>query len=161
MRIVIVAALSRNRVIGKDNQLPWDIPADKEHLYALIRHKAVLMGRKTYESISHPLPNCRNLILSHDPSLSIVGCEVYATIEAALEAAKDEPELVILGGEKIYADFLPRAEIMYLTLIEHEFVGDTFFPEWNSDEWLEVQRESFAANSTIPYAYSFITLKRK
>lgn len=160
MRIIIVAALSDNRVIGKDNTLPWNLPADKEHLYRLVRNKTVLMGRKTYESIGHPLENCRNIILSRNTNLKILGCEVYASSAAALSCVEDVEELLILGGEKIYEEFIPLASKMYLTIIHHDFVGDTFFPEWDRDKWQVEANVTFAADAINPYAYSFLTLIR-
>lgn len=160
MNISIVAAMGTNRVIGKDNKLPWDLPADKEHLYKIIAGKTVLMGRKTYESIGHPLANCRNLVVSQDEKLQLSGCEVYPSTHAALAAVKSNQEVIILGGEKIYAEFLPLAKRMYLTIIYHDFIGDTFFPEWNPAEWEEIAREPFAAAENL-YAYDFVIYQRR
>jgi len=132
--IVLIAAVAEeNRVIGKDKDLPWHLPEDLQHFKELTTGHALLMGRRTFESIVHqfggPLPNRRMVVLtSQGPFEEYPEIETYASIDAALEAVADEEIVFIGGGESIYEQFLPRADRLELTLIEGDYEGDTFFP---------------------------------
>lgn len=158
--ISIIAALARNRVIGIDNRLPWRLPADLKFFRRTTLGHAVIMGRKNYESIGRPLPQRRNIVLSTDPGYRAPGCEVRHSLAAALAAAGDDPEIFIIGGANLYAQALPLAERMYLTLIEAEFDGDAWFPEYDEREWRETAREEHAPDADNPYRFSFLTLQR-
>lgn len=159
-RISIVAAMGLNRVIGNDNKLPWDLPEDLARFYQLVQNKTVVMGRKTYRAIGHPIVSCRNIVLSRNKSLKIPGCEVYHSCKAIIKAIAHDREIMIIGGAEVYKRFLPYAAKMYLTLVQHNFIGDTHFPVWNSKEWLEVSRTHYTATTQNPYDYDFIIYER-
>ena len=128
MSISLVVAKSKNNVIGKDNKLPWHLPADLQHFKNITINKSIIMGRKTFESIGKPLPNRRNIIISRNRHFIASGCEIFSSIDNALNAAKKESEIMIIGGENIFAQTIDRADRIYLTVIDAEFDGDTFFP---------------------------------
>jgi dihydrofolate reductase len=161
MKITIIAAMDKNRVIGNQNQLPWHLPADLKHFKTLTLGKPVIMGRKTYESIGRPLPERRNIVLSQQKNLTLPQCEVYSSFTEALHQLSAEKEIMIIGGEAIFKQTLPIATDMYLTWIDHEFTGDTFFPEWHKDQWLEIFKENHLPDDKNAYIYSFIHLQKK
>ncbi|MCC6395716.1 MAG: dihydrofolate reductase [Bacteroidetes bacterium] len=127
MKLAIIAAIARNRGIGAGGQLPWHLSDDLKRFKRLTTGHAVLMGRKTYESIGKPLPNRRNVVLSRKP---VPGVETYATIPAALNALKDEEWVFVIGGGEIFSLLLEKADKLYLTIVEKDVEADTFFPEY-------------------------------
>ena len=127
MKLIIIAALNRKRVIGKDGRLPWHISEDLKRFKRLTVGNAVLMGRRTYESMGKPLPDRRNVVLS---SKKIAGVESYSSIDAALDALKNQEKVFIIGGGNVYTQFLDRADELHLTLVEKEVAGSTFFPPY-------------------------------
>lgn len=136
MTITLIWAQGQNGVIGKDNDMPWKLPADMAYFKQQTQHKTIVMGRKTWESFgSKPLPNRRNIILTRDSSFTAEGGEVVHTPEQALELAGSEDELMIIGGSQIYKLFLEHADCLLVTQIDHSFDGDTFFPEVNWSQW--------------------------
>ncbi len=160
--ISLIWAMDNNRLIGANNHIPWgisDIPADMAWFRKQTLGKAVLMGRKTYESIGNPLPKRRNIILSRQKGLQIEGCEVVHDIQDALEMCKDE-ELMVMGGAEIYALATPFAEKLYVTHIDHDFKGDAWFPKMNMDDWTQHHRESHAPDEKNKYAYRFEIYQR-
>ena len=159
MIISLIAAVAKNGVIGKNNALPWHLPADMKHFRDLTRGKPVIMGSKTFESIGKPLPNRLNIVLSSDPQYKVEGVTVVGSIDDALNAAGDVPEIMVIGGGSIYKQFLPRANRIYLTLIHADFEGDAFFPEYDKNEWKEVVREENPADQENVYPYSFVILE--
>lgn len=161
MKISLISALANNRVIGYRNQLPWHLPADLRHFKALTLGKPILMGRRTYESIGKPLPERRNVVISRQQDFMAPGCDCVNSVEEALKLTSDAEEVMVIGGANLYQQTLPLADYLYLTLIHHDFHGDTFFPEWKSEEWQEIQRSDFPADLKNPYPYSFIVLKAK
>ncbi len=161
MIISLIAAMDRRRVIGRGNALPWTMPADLKHFRELTRGKPVIMGRKTFESIGRPLPDRINIVITRDPAYRADGCIVAHSPAAAVAAAGDTPEIMVIGGEHIFREFLPLAQKMYLTLIDADIGGDTFFPEWNPDQWRETSREEHPADKNNPYPYIFIMLEKK
>lgn len=161
MIISIIAAMADNRVIGIDNRLPWNLPADMRWFRQQTTGKPVLMGRKTYDSIGRPLPNRRNIIISRDAALAIEGCEVVTGVEAALELCRDAAEVMIIGGASFYEQMLPRAERLYLTLVHADVAGDAHFPALNLNEWHVVERSDHGADSVNGFDYSFVILERK
>jgi len=158
MTISLIAALDRNRVIGRDNKLPWHLPNDLKHFQELTYGKPVIMGRKTYESIGRPLPDRTNIIVTHDPDYRADGCIVVHSPADALQSAGSAPEIMVVGGEAIFREFLPLADRMYLTYIDASVGGDTYFPEFPKDEWREISREEHPADKENEYAYTFVTL---
>src|SRR3989344_1565971 len=154
--ISLIAALGKNRVIGNENKLIWNIPADMKRFREITSGKSVIMGRKTFESIGKPLPKRKNIIITRDKNYKADGCIVVHSLNGALKAAGDG-EIMVIGGAQIYAEFLPRANKMHLTVIGREFEGDAYFPEYNKDEWKEVSREGHEENGLN---YSFVDFER-
>jgi len=129
MKISMIAAMSENRVIGRNGDIPWRVQGEQKRFRSLTTGKTVIMGRKTYESIGKPLPNRRNIIITRDASYSAPGCEVATSLEQAFALVKNENEVFIGGGEAIYREALPLSGRIYLTTIHFKTEGDTFFPE--------------------------------
>jgi dihydrofolate reductase len=127
MKLIIIAALTRDRVIGKDRTVPWDIPEDMQRFKRLTTGHPVLMGRGTYETLSTPLTNRRNVVLSSQP---ITGVETYSTIADALNALANEGDVYLIGGGQIFAQLLTSASELRLTIVETKAEGDTFFPPY-------------------------------
>jgi len=157
--VALVAAMDRNRLIGVDNQLPWRLPADMRHFRKITLGHAVLMGRLTWESLGKPLPDRLNLVLSRG-DLSLEGARQVTSIEQAITLA-DGQELMVIGGAQVYRAALPLAQRLYLTYVEAEFSGDTWFPEWEENDWLVVEEELRPADEKNGYSMRFVTLERK
>lgn len=156
--IKIIVAVSENGVIGGDNSLIWNLPNDMKRFKQITTGNAVVMGRKTYESIGKPLPNRRNIIISKDTNLFIDECEVVNSIEEALMLTNND--CFFIGGGEIYKQVLPLTDIIYLTKIHEDFNGDTYFPELNKEEWFESMNESFNPDDKNKHKYSFIKYER-
>ena len=161
MRLSIVVAMGGNRLIGKDNHLPWHLPADLAFFKKLTTGNTILMGRKTFDSIGRPLPSRRNIIITRNTNIEITGCEVVNSIEEALSLSQGETEVMVIGGAKLYQQILPIADRLYITQVEGEFDGDTYFPHYDENDWLEVSCESHQPDEKNKHAYHFIILKRK
>lgn len=159
-RISIIAAVARNRTIGRDNQVPWRVPEDLKRFKRLTLGHAVIMGRKTYESIGTPLPGRDNIVITRSPDWVRPACRVARSFEAALALMQGSAEAFVIGGAEIYALALPRADRIYLTEIEREFDGDTFFPEFDRTRWREVSRERHASGGPEGLAYAFVEYER-
>lgn len=159
MKIAMIAAMANDRVIGKDNQMPWHLPEDLKHFKAMTLGKPVVMGRKTYESIGRPLPGRHNIVISRQADLVIEGVTIVSSFAQAKTAAGDCEELVVMGGGQLYEMLLPQADILYLTEINLTVDGDTHFPEWNDGSWREVSRDVAKNNKEVEY--SFIKLVKK
>jgi dihydrofolate reductase len=125
--LALIAAVARNRAIGKDGKLPWHISEDLRRFKRLTMGSAVLMGRATWDSLGKPLPGRRNVVLS---SKSVPGVETYGSVEAALDALKREERVFVIGGGRVYAQLLDRADELYLTVVDREVDADTFFPPY-------------------------------
>ena len=164
MKISMIAAMAHDRVIGKDNQMPWHLPADLAHFKQVTLGKPVLMGRKTFESIGRPLPGRRNLVISRNPDYRADGVEVVDSVEAALAllaSAGNVDELMVIGGGHLYGQLLPRADSLYLTRIDLAVAGDTRFPAFEEDEWHCVEREPHEPDEKNPHPYCFETWQRR
>ncbi|MDE1970682.1 MAG: dihydrofolate reductase [Patescibacteria group bacterium] len=168
MFISLIAAMGRNRVIGNKNALPWGrLPADMQHFRALTAGKMVVMGKKTFDSIGKPLPNRKNVIVTHQ-DIEIPSCVVTHSIDGAIlhGYAENVKELMVIGGASLYEQFLALegewpARRLHLTCIDAEFEGDAFFPMFEgSGQWKEVLRESYLPDGKNPYPYSFVTFQR-
>jgi dihydrofolate reductase len=157
--LTCVVAMDRQRLIGADNRLPWHLPADLAHFKRLTLGGTLLMGRRTCESIGRPLPQRRSIVLSRDPGFQAEGCTVVGSVEEALDAAGDIPEIFIIGGARLFEQLLPRCQRLHLTVIEHEFEGDTWMPELD-EGWQEISREAHAPDERNAWPYQFITLER-
>jgi dihydrofolate reductase len=157
--ITIVVAIATNYAIGKDNQLLWHLPKDLKHFKDITAGGTVIMGRKTFDSVGKPLPKRRNIVITRKP-VSIEGCEVVDSIDAALALCQTEEEVFIVGGAEIYRQTMPLVNRIYLTIVHHNFDADTFFPEIDYKDWKETAREDHEADEKHAYKYSFITLER-
>jgi dihydrofolate reductase len=160
MLIAAIAAMSVNRVIGKNNQLPWHLPADLQHFKKITFGKPVLMGRKTFESIGRPLPGRQNIVITRNSEWTAPGCHVVNSVEAALLAAGECDEVFVIGGAMLYQQMLPQIQRLYLTVVEEDFEGDAFFPELNWDEWREVECERHVKDEKNQFAYRFLRLEK-
>jgi dihydrofolate reductase len=160
MKISIVVAMDANGVIGRDNELPWHLPADLQHFKKTTMGKPILMGRKTWESIGRPLPGRTNIVITRDSDYQADGCVVVNSIDAAMAAAGEQDEVMVIGGAEFYRQVLPRADTLYLTRIHASFDGDTVFPELHVADWREVERSDQSADEKNPHDYSFIRLER-
>lgn len=158
--ISLIAAMGRDRVIGAHNTLPWRLPADMRHFRRVTMGKAVLMGRKTFESLGKPLAGRANIIITRDPAYAAPGCRVVHSVAEALAAAGANAEIMVLGGADIFVQFLPFAARMYLTYVHGDFDGDAFFPAFDTSAWVETERTEHAADAENPHACSFVTLER-
>ncbi len=157
----MIAAMTHNRVIGFENDMPWHLPDDLKFFKANTVGKPVIMGRKTFESIgSRPLPNRPNLVISRNAELSIPGVQVFQSIESALKTLQDVDEVIIMGGGQLYQQMLPQADKLYLTLIDADLEGDTLFPDWTAFQWNEIERNSHSVDERHAYAFDFVTLER-
>ena len=161
MRISLIAALDRNHVIGRDNQLPWRLSADLRHFKALTMGKPIVMGRKTYESIGKPLPGRTNIVVSRDSSYRAEGCSVVNSIDEALLAAGESDEVMVMGGANLYSQLLPRADRLYLTEVQADVSGDAWFPGFDKRQWQELERESHQADENNEFDYDFVVLARR
>ena len=152
--------MDRNRVIGLNNRLPWRLPADMKYFKKTTMGKPVIMGRKTYESFGHPLPGRKNIVVTRNRLFNAEGCTVVHTIEDALSAA-GKGEVMVIGGATLYEQLLPVADRLYVTLLDTHFEGDTYFPEIDDSDWLEISREKIKPGADIPFQYSFIIFERR
>lgn len=162
--ISFVVARADNGVIGRDNGLPWHLPADLRHFKRLTVGKPVVMGRRTFESIGKPLPGRHNIVLTRDPDWRAEGVTVVPNLAEAIAAAGLDPktraeEVMIIGGATIYAEALPVATRVHLTEVHAAPDGDTILPAFDPDRWRETAREDHPAEEGHP-AYSFVTLER-
>ena len=156
----MVAAHAEDRVIGKDNDMPWHLPADLAYFKKTTLGKPVVMGRKTYESIGRPLPGRQNIVISRDPGYSAEGVDVVSSVDLALEKAGDVEEVMVIGGGAIYAHCLPAAQRLYITHIQAKIEGDTHFPEYDLNEWRKVRSESRAADEKNAYNLEFVVYEK-
>jgi dihydrofolate reductase len=161
--VALIVAVGRNGVIGRDGKLPWHLPSDLKRFKAVTMGKAMIMGRKTYESIGRPLPGRRSIVLTRQPDYQAPGCVVVGTVDEALAAAAGHAadEVMVIGGAAIYRLFWPLAERLYLTQVAGEFEGEAILPAFELSEWREVPREEMPADSRNPYATTFLTLERQ
>ena len=154
--ISLVCAMANNRVIGKDNKMPWHLPADLQHFKSVTMSKPIVMGRKTYESIGRPLPGRQNVIISRNSDYRIDGCDVVDSIEAALGLLSDEEEIMIIGGGFLYSQMIERANRLFLTLIDLEVDGDTYFPEYEGLDLKLVSEKNCQKDDKNPHNYRFV-----
>jgi dihydrofolate reductase len=152
--IALIAAMSRNRIIGKDNRLPWRLPADLARFKTITFGHTVVMGRKTFESIEHPLPGRKNIILTTSPHLKSEGFQIASSVTEILNQATSKT-IYIIGGASTYQQFLPFAQLSYLTMIEANFPGDTFFPELGPN-WRLISQIPGVQNHQNPYPHCFL-----
>lgn len=160
MIISLVAAAAENNIIGKENALPWRLPADLKFFKNLTMGHTMIMGRKTFQSVGKPLPGRKTIIITRDRSFAAEGCIVLGSLSEAFEYCKNEEEIFVVGGAEIYHQSLPLSDKIYLTRVHGIFAGDTYFPEIPPNEWKELSREEFRADEKNIYPYSFIQYTR-
>lgn len=165
MIVSLIAALSENRVIGKNNDLPWRLPDDMKYFMDTTSGHYVIMGRKNYQSLPEkfrPLPNRTNIVITRSRDFSAPGCKVVQSLTDALEIARkaNQREVFIIGGAEIYALSLPHAHRLYLTEIKAEVAGDTYFPNVNLTEWKELSRSRHSVDNRHPFAFDFVVYEK-
>jgi dihydrofolate reductase len=151
----MIVAASTNNVIGVDGDLPWHLSEDLKKFKAITMGKPMIMGRATYESIGRALPGRRSIVLSRQDGFEAEGCEVVSSATEALQITGDVDEVMIIGGGKVYAEFLPMTDQIYLTRVDTSIEGDTWLPELADDEWTLLESASFAAGPEREYGFSF------
>jgi dihydrofolate reductase len=160
-KISMIFAMDRNRLIGKDNGLPWRIPADMAYFRRVTTGHSVLMGRKTFESFgSKPLKDRDNIIITRDRTFTAADCAVAHSKDEAIQNFPDKEEVFIIGGSEIYKLFLPDADLLYITYIDEEFEGDAYFPEFDLSEWQEISSEQGIKDEKNPYDYYYRVYQR-
>ena len=160
MIISLIAAMDKNRLIGRENGLPWHLPADFKHFKQVTMGKPVVMGRKTYESIGKPLPGRKNIVISGTGFVAD-GIIVVDSIDKALAEVVDEAEVMVIGGASFYEQMIDRADRMYLTYVDADCEGDAWFPKFNLEDWEILSREKYSADEKNNYAFEIVTYQRK
>ncbi len=161
MKISLIVAMDENRAIGYKNKLPWNIPSELKYFRETTKGKPVIMGRKTHESIGRPMPERLNIIVTRDKDYKADGCVVVNSREGAIKAAKGSSEIMVIGGAEIYKLFLPIAGRLYITKVRGTFQGDTYFPEFDENEWVKGREKFVEKNNENPYSYTIMVLERK
>ena len=142
--ISLIAAMSKNRVIGLKNSMPWHIPEELQHFKTVTMGKPMIMGRKTFDAIGRRLlPGRKTIVITRDPDLQGDGFAVAHSVTEALQAAGDVPEVMVVGGAGVYKEFLPLADRLYLTIIPQEYAGDAYFPEVDQHKWQLVEQQEY------------------
>ena len=159
IQITLIAAMGKNRAIGLDGKMPWHLPAELQHFKQATMGKAILMGRKTWQSIGRPLPGRQNIVISRDPGFVAGGADVVNSLEAALEISQVD-EIMVIGGGQLYELALPLAEHMILTLIDIEPDADTWFPLWDKEQWKKTHERQFKVDDQNALAYRIVELTR-
>lgn len=159
--ISLIAAISRNGVIGKNNTLPWRLPADLQHFRKITSGHCIISGRKNYEDIGRPLPNRTNIVITRQSGYSAPGCIVVNSLEDALTQCHQEQEVFIIGGAILYAHALPLADKLYITHVDVEIEGDTHFPEIDWSDWEILSSSTRAADDNNPFNCTFAIYQRK
>jgi dihydrofolate reductase len=165
MTISLIAALTKNFVIGKNNDLPWHLPDDMKYFMQTTSRHHVIMGRKNYESIPEkfrPLPNRTNLVVTHQSNFQAPGCIVVNSIDEALTIARNnhEQEVFIIGGAEIYKQGFHKTDRLYLTEIHTELNGDTYFPQFDKSKWIERTRKHHPADDRHAFAFDFVVYEK-
>jgi len=167
VKLALVWAMARNRVIGRNNALPWHLPEDLKFFKRVTMGKPIIMGRKTWESIGRPLPGRCNIVISRNQDFKADGIAAVSSLQQAISLAGQislrdgVDEVCVIGGAEIYHQALPLADRLYLTQVHADVEGDTFFPEFDLSQWQEVEREDFSASSANPCDYSFLVLEKR
>lgn len=159
IQITLIAAMGKNRAIGLDGKMPWHLPAELQHFKRATMGKAILMGRKTWQSIGRPLSGRQNIVISRDPGFVAGGADVVNSLEAALEISQVD-EIMVIGGGQLYELALPLAQHMILTLIDIEPDADTWFPLWDKEQWKKTHERQFKVDDQNALAYRIVELTR-
>ena len=161
--ISIIAAVADNYAIGYKKQIPWYMPADLKHFKEITTGHTLIMGKRTFESLPNgPLPNRKNIVMTTMLTEGVVDGYFEAdSIDDALELSSNAEKVFVIGGSAIYKQFMDLVETLYITRVHGEFLADTFFPEIDFSNWVEVSREDHKADEKNPYPYSFLVYQRK
>ena len=157
--VTLIAAMGNNRAIGLDGAMPWHLPAELQHFKKATMGKAILMGRKTWQSIGRPLPGRQNIVISRNSDFIADGADVVGSLDLAIEIAAAE-EIMVIGGGQLYSLALPLAQRMVLTLIDIEPEADTWFPDWDDRQWQQTEERHFAADDNNKLNYRIIEYSR-
>jgi dihydrofolate reductase len=157
MEIILIAAMASNRVIGKGNDIPWHIPGEQQRFKKITWGYPLIMGRRTYESIGHPLPGRRNIVVTRNETYEAPGCEIVNSFDSALALCEDEMKVFIIGGAQLYELSLARATSLILTVLNRKVDGDIFFPEFAENDYSIVKSESV----TEPEGYMIFWYAKK
>ena len=160
LKISLIVAMDKKRVIGKDNDIPWRISSDWEYVKNTTKGHAIILGRKNLQSIGRALPDRRNIILTRDKNFNFKDCEIAHSIKDALAGCEGEERVAIVGGAKIFEQSMDLADIIHFTRIHHIFDADTFFPAIDPDKWIEVESEYHEPDEKNLFSYSFITYRK-
>lgn len=160
MRVNLVVAVDRGGVIGREGGLPWKLPRDLQRFRQITLGHPIVMGRHTHQSIGRPLPGRLNIVLSRDSGFLAPGCVTQPTLESALAACAEVPEVMIVGGAALYAAALPLARRLFLTEVAATTEGDVRFPPFDRGEWTEIAREAHPADEQNEHACDFVVLER-
>ena len=158
--LAVIVAVANNGVIGIDNRLPWRLPADLKRFRALTAGHTIIMGRRTWESLPHALPNRENIVVTRSSDYRAEGARIAGSLADALASATLPPPVFCIGGGALYHDALPLADTLYITEIHHAFSGDATFPHWRREEWHEVARETHRSVDVGGLDYAFVTYRR-
>jgi len=161
VRRSIVVAVARNGVIGRDNALPWRIPADLAHFKKVTMGHPVVMGRRTYESIGKPLPGRKNIVVTRNPAFTAPGCTVVTSLEQAWRAAGDAGEVCVIGGTSLFEETLPLADVIHLTEVEANVEGDAYFPAFDREAWDATEVARHPADGRNDYPIRILELTRR
>jgi dihydrofolate reductase len=159
--ISLIAAIGKNRELGFKNKLPWHLPDDLKHFREITTGHAVVMGRRTFESIGKPLPNRKNIVMARSLDFEAPGFLVAHSFGEVLALAGNDTEVFVIGGAETYATALPVAKRMYLTFVDAEVPADSFFPDFNEAEWREISSEHHPADDRHPYSFTFKIFERQ
>jgi dihydrofolate reductase len=160
--ISYIVAMDKNHVIGRNNELPWHLPADLAYFKKMTMGKPIIMGRKTHESIGRALPGRENIIVTRNKDYQSEGCKVVHSIDEIKQLEKEtDQELSVIGGAELFKELFSVTDRLYITHIYHEFEGDTFFPDINWENWEVVEREMGVKDEKNPYDYEYVVYDRK
>jgi len=159
-QLALIVAMDAQQAIGYHNQLPWHLPNDLSHFKVLTLGKPIIMGSRTFTSIGKALPGRRNIVLSRQADFIAPDCDVVSSLEAALALVPDESEVMIIGGAHVFEQCLPRADRLYLTLIDHQFLSDTYFPAIDWTQWKIITEEQGIIDEKNCYPHRFIMAER-
>jgi dihydrofolate reductase len=156
----LVVAMDRNRVIGRDNRLPWRLPADLAYFKRVTLGHPVIMGRRTWESIGKPLPGRKNIVVSRNPDYEAPGATVVGSLDEAWKAAEGASEASVIGGTSLFSEALAKADRIHLTEVDAEVTGDTWFPEFDRSRWSEREVERHARDERHEHPFRIVVLER-
>ena len=157
----LICAMDKNRLIGNNNGLPWHLPADLALFKKNTLGKPIIMGRKTFDSIGYPLPGRQNIVITKNPDWRAKGCDTANSVDQALELVKNADEAMLIGGSSLYQQTIEIADMLYLTLINHAYYGDTWFPEFDFDRWIVVEKNFYDADQNNSNSFTFVKYIRE